>query len=398
MTPPTAVRFAFGILLAAAAGVALLAPSALAAQDTRPAADTAVHTVQRGETLSTIAQARLGSAARWREIHELNRDRIPDPNRISPGMELRLPGAPAEARVTGVQVQEPGAAPRTPPPSDYRERRALLEAQRFEPRAAPEPDEATRTIFYGTETRRVQPEGLTQVLLVPESELPAVQPGIARAAGWVAPGEADVGEVGQLRRFAFERALRIEAASLLVGDEAVLRIAPGAQLRPGDTFTTVRPPRRVNGVGLVVVPTGSVEVVRVEDGEAVVRVTDAWDAVTLGQFLVPHRENPVRVGVSPRPATTPLDATVVAFEDRKELYLVGDRLIIDRGARDGLSVGDEFAAMATPSASAAGENAPIASFQVVRVDEGHATLRITRVVQPREVRIGTTVVRTGVMP
>ncbi len=397
MTPPTAVRFAFGILFAAAAGVALLAPSNLAAQDTRPA-ETAVHTVQRGETLSTIAQARLGSAARWREIHELNRDRIPDPNRIAPGLELRLPGAATEARVTGVQVQEPGAAPRTPPPSDYRERRALLQGQRFEARAAPEPDESTRTIFYGIETRRVQPEGLTQVLLIPESELPVVQPGVARAAGWVSLREEDVGEVGQLRRFAFERALRIEAASLLVGDEAVLRIAPGADVRPGATFTTVRPPRRVNGVGLVVVPTGSVEVVRVEDGEAVVRVQEAWDAVTLGQFLVPHRENPVRVGVSPRAATTTLDASIVAFEDRKELYLVGDRFFIDRGARDGLSVGDEFSAMAAPSASASGENAAIASFQVVRVDEGHATLRITRVTQPREVRVGTPVVRTGVMP
>jgi murein DD-endopeptidase MepM/ murein hydrolase activator NlpD len=394
MTPPTAARFAFGILLAAVAGLALLAPQSLVAQDP----GSAVHTVQRGETLSTIAQARLGSAARWREIHELNRDRIPNPDRIAPGMELRLPGTATDARVTGVQVQQPGAAPRTPPPADYRERRALLERQRFEPRASPQPDESTRTIFYGSPARQVQAEGLSQVILLPESEVPAVQPGVARAAGWVAADESAVGEVGQIRRYAHERALRMEAGTLLVGDEAVLRQAPGATLRPGDVFTTVRAPRRVNGVGLVVVPTGEATVVRVEGGEAVIRVTDAWDAVTLGQFLVPGRENPVRIGVMPGPASRTLDARIVAFEDSKELYLVGDRLFIDRGRQDGLSVGDEFAAMAATTASTDPGNAVLATFQVVRLDEGHATLRMTRTNQPREIRVGIPLVLTAEMP
>ncbi|HTE69456.1 MAG TPA: LysM peptidoglycan-binding domain-containing protein [Actinomycetes bacterium] len=44
--------------------------------------------VKRGDTLSGIAQRKLGAASRWREIARLNRDVIKDPDDISPGQEL----------------------------------------------------------------------------------------------------------------------------------------------------------------------------------------------------------------------------------------------------------------------------------------------------------------------
>ncbi|GAA4936607.1 LysM peptidoglycan-binding domain-containing protein [Actinoplanes utahensis] len=49
------------------------------------------YTVQRGDTLSGIAGARLGNQARWPEIFVLNRATIPNPNRIFPGQVLLLP-------------------------------------------------------------------------------------------------------------------------------------------------------------------------------------------------------------------------------------------------------------------------------------------------------------------
>jgi nucleoid-associated protein YgaU len=52
-----------------------------------------VHTyiVERGDTLSSIARNILGDPNRWKEIHELNKDKIPNPNVVKPGTELRLP-------------------------------------------------------------------------------------------------------------------------------------------------------------------------------------------------------------------------------------------------------------------------------------------------------------------
>ncbi|MEU4428655.1 LysM peptidoglycan-binding domain-containing protein [Actinoplanes sp. NPDC024001] len=50
-----------------------------------------LYVVERGDTLSGIARAELGDANRWREIFDLNRDVISNPDRIIPGQILALP-------------------------------------------------------------------------------------------------------------------------------------------------------------------------------------------------------------------------------------------------------------------------------------------------------------------
>ena len=49
------------------------------------------YVVKAGDSLSKIAKEVLGDASRWTEIFEANKDKIKDPNVISPGQELRLP-------------------------------------------------------------------------------------------------------------------------------------------------------------------------------------------------------------------------------------------------------------------------------------------------------------------
>jgi LysM repeat protein len=49
------------------------------------------HVVQPGETLRSIAARFLGDERRWREIHELNKDAIANPDLIKPGLELGIP-------------------------------------------------------------------------------------------------------------------------------------------------------------------------------------------------------------------------------------------------------------------------------------------------------------------
>jgi nucleoid-associated protein YgaU len=50
-----------------------------------------LHTVQRGDTLSGIANAELGSPSRWPDIFALNRAILTNPDRIIPGQVLVLP-------------------------------------------------------------------------------------------------------------------------------------------------------------------------------------------------------------------------------------------------------------------------------------------------------------------
>ena len=51
----------------------------------------AAYTVQRGQSLWSIAVDKLGDGARYREILNLNPELRGDPSMIVPGQELRLP-------------------------------------------------------------------------------------------------------------------------------------------------------------------------------------------------------------------------------------------------------------------------------------------------------------------
>jgi len=49
------------------------------------------YTVQKGDTLTTIASKKLGSKSKWKQIADANRDRLSDPHNLVPGTVIRLP-------------------------------------------------------------------------------------------------------------------------------------------------------------------------------------------------------------------------------------------------------------------------------------------------------------------
>ena len=51
------------------------------------------YTVQKGDTLSHIAQKHYGKASKWHAIFDANRDQLNDPDKIFPGQVLKLPDA-----------------------------------------------------------------------------------------------------------------------------------------------------------------------------------------------------------------------------------------------------------------------------------------------------------------
>ncbi|WP_145952860.1 LysM peptidoglycan-binding domain-containing protein [Tessaracoccus aquimaris] len=81
-------------------GQSLRLPSAVA---TPTDAGAMVVVVQRGDSLWSIAERVLGDGERWREIFDLNRDQIADPDEIDIGWALTLPS-----------VSEPAQAPPRP--------------------------------------------------------------------------------------------------------------------------------------------------------------------------------------------------------------------------------------------------------------------------------------------
>jgi ABC-type amino acid transport substrate-binding protein len=58
---------------------------------TRPVAGRRTYTVKAGDTLTRIAVAQLGEMGRWKEIWDLNRDRVANENLIYPRLVLLMP-------------------------------------------------------------------------------------------------------------------------------------------------------------------------------------------------------------------------------------------------------------------------------------------------------------------
>jgi len=73
--------------------------------ETRPAVGT-TYVVQKGDTLIHIARTVLGDAARWREIYDLNKDKIKNPDHLLEGTPLKLP-----AKEKKEAAKEPKAKP-----------------------------------------------------------------------------------------------------------------------------------------------------------------------------------------------------------------------------------------------------------------------------------------------
>lgn len=49
------------------------------------------YVVERGDTLQKISKKFYGGYSKWNRIYEANKDIIPDPNRIKPGLTIRIP-------------------------------------------------------------------------------------------------------------------------------------------------------------------------------------------------------------------------------------------------------------------------------------------------------------------
>lgn len=56
-----------------------------------PAPEAQFYVIESGDTLGAIAKEFLGSASRYPEIFEANREVIQDPNKIFPGQKIRIP-------------------------------------------------------------------------------------------------------------------------------------------------------------------------------------------------------------------------------------------------------------------------------------------------------------------
>lgn len=207
------------------------------------------HVVQPGDTLRAIAQRYLGDEMAWPAIFEANRGRpapqgraLTDPDLIWPGMTLRIPIAPDQARA----VNQPDAGPPSPPPA--------AEPTSLEPAPVePAPVEPAAT------AEAVPAEaGVAEAPAAPRPPAPAppATPTVPTAAPPDSGAEAAAAQAGWARLQAeAEAEARANAKAAAAARAAVPTPEPAAVQATPATVASTPPP----GAGEPVTPTPSAE-------------------------------------------------------------------------------------------------------------------------------------------
>ena len=356
---------------AAALTALLILPSLVPAQEISTAQQ-GTHVVVRGNTLWGLAGHYLGNPFLWPLIYEANTDRIEDPHWIYPGQVFQIPGQ--SRLVTQVAVEaggEPAPAGAGEAAQPARPPRPVTQA------AGPMPGPADRTVFYPTE-ERVE----SRVLGAEAMDLYFVTPDLFQSTGWIDPTSSNAPEhLGVIDGFQAGENLRSGRTVVMPHDLIRVGIRSGSAPEVGSELTTFRIRERVKDVGLVAVPTGMITVIGVEDSVFVAELSNEFDQVALGDYVVPSDEFPLERSDRPTDLASPgMEATVVAFQVPNQLNSRGTILFLDKGAVDGVKTGDVFELRLGAGDGWSGKVA--GTLLVHRVRETTAAARVMQVTNP----------------
>jgi LysM repeat protein len=349
----------------------LLAVLVLATTLTRPGTaqdQGTTHVVQRGETLALLARRYLGDAERWPEIVSANQGKVSDPNRIPAGIELRIPEAGSEA------------AQPTPTPLE----RAAVPAEPQDREAAPwarhaavdvYPVDSGRTVFFGLNMGAGR-QG--QVRHDEPWEHMAVPPDVFYSAEWLVHGEELPTGQGRLRDFVnMPEARRFQGRMVRPFDRIQLDLEAGFTPSVGDELQVFRAVRRIDGLGWVSKPMGSLTVVEANGESVVGEVNRQFAPIALGDHVRPQPLFPLERGQKAAPVELgSMSATIVGWGELHQIQQFGDIAFLDVGATDGVAVGDEFIVAAR--ADRAFSDNVAGRVQIVGVRESGSSARIVQ--------------------
>jgi hypothetical protein len=293
------------------------------------------YTIQTGDTLSRLAQQKLGTWLLWPQIWDAN-PYIKDAHWIYPGDPLLMTRPQVVSEAIPLE-SEP--APVTENPSEEGQEAAVVIEEE-----APQPPINAHDVYcsgYITKTFR-------------RPHLTILSSQRAETAGWVK------------------------------GDVVYLNEGKAEGIEPGQSFRILRPGQKVSHpvtgreIGQYVQRTGAAKILAVQEHSCMAEITDSCDEIYVGNVLVPWVAIPIPWDVT-RSATLPLqleDQTgkvrgrVIWSEDRLEGTGENSIIYVDLGSRDQLIPGDKLWVFRYPAAQGSMIDTTHDLFRQQKIDVG----------------------------
>jgi LysM repeat protein len=337
------------------------------------------HRVRPGDTLWDLADRYLQDPFAWEELYRVNREFVPDPDRIFPGQLLRIP--------TSLAVASRENAPGTVAASDTA---AEIDAPAGEPRVAGAGEEpaAQASSFQGPTVfdEAASDGGVTTSLSVEAVEpSPLVSPSDVYRAPWMGPRrlEPDASVARVLRGGTLGLELPPTVAAT---DRVVLALeAPGVEV--GSRLQALRSGLTFGEDGRIYHPVGLIEVTGIEGDSARATVDVLYGRFEVGTPLVAVPDLPDPRAVRTVPAEDSLVTRVTALE-RDDHLVVGESMVfLEVSDPASIRQGEEFA-LYPPEVSEPAVRHPEDRAGVVRVVRVTTRGATARVVQLNDVGAG----------
>ena len=344
----------------------------------------AVHVVQQGETLWSLAQQYFGDPLLWPEIYRLNTDVVEDPWWIFPGEELRLSsqGAvaaePAPAAPTVIAVTPEGDTTRRAP-------------------APVAPQNPTAPTIFATMNRRQSVTGAAIEVDVSQSYR-AVRAGEYYAASFLTEGQdlATGRLLGNVQASNIRRLGTSSSAQLYTE----VAIQTRDSLQAGDLLIAVRRTGELRGYGEVVKPTGLLRVMTVGDNQrAAARVVALYGAINDGQEILRIPPYDSRMAGRPVAVTDGVTGEVIGLASPGDLVQLQSSVFLNRGTEEGVRLGDTFQLLGADRTRTEFSDQPQVQAEAVVVNvRSHTATAIIVSLRRPDVRPGSTARQVRRMP
>jgi hypothetical protein len=345
----------------------------------------ASHTVIRGETLWSIAQMYFSDPLLWPEIYRLNTSVVEDPHWIYPGEVLNL----AQMDAAVVAIAQPGAADTVSAAGDTVFAIVPLDtiptdtAQVFVEAPPPSIVESNETIF----DRRRSNRQVVQDVLRAYTNQPyrPLRAGEFYAAGFLSENERlPWGQVlGATATAAIHRLS--DRTSATTFQEIAVRPPGNASYHVGDSLLLARIDRilEVGRWGEVVVPVGIARVTSVEQRQVLAEVVAQFSRIHDGQLAMPLEPFRDPGQVRPTPIEQGLVGSLLASRDDRVIAGAQQYFFIDKGRRDGITLGDVFEVYKPAQGLAGSPSEQVrAVLMIVHTRERSATGLLLQIVHP----------------